>query len=274
MTIKAGDFVVWHNRDAVKLTVKSAPGNPYKFRVTVGSGDDSPPLCFPRSDKEAGVDGFRYQVRTPGRSTTSPEAIKARDQQDKAMADAEREWLEARATYRVRERLLKEARDAHPAGSREVEEAERNVKGAQVQLNQAENDKRVQDEKQKERRTIASAEPYGDVSGVVYVEPRKTRTPLTTEVCRRLREINKDLTDIRPGWFEHGGKKDVPWKEACYVGRCGDSYTWVCPQGLRPACRVHHHRPQSRDHREGGPSDRRARGPEVFSGYSHSQSLT
>jgi hypothetical protein len=36
---------------------------------------------------------------------------------------------------------------------------------------------------------------------------------------------------IPRGWFHVGGKKDVP-KAACYVGRCGDVYVWVLPDGM------------------------------------------
>jgi hypothetical protein len=40
------------------------------------------------------------------------------------------------------------------------------------------------------------------------------------------------LTDVPPpGWFQLGGKKDVP-KDACYVGCYGDRYAWVTPDGL------------------------------------------
>lgn len=40
------------------------------------------------------------------------------------------------------------------------------------------------------------------------------------------------LTDVPPpGWFQLGGKKDVP-KDACYVGRYGDHYAWVTSDGM------------------------------------------
>src|SRR5262245_24212727 len=40
------------------------------------------------------------------------------------------------------------------------------------------------------------------------------------------------LTDVPPpGWFQLGGKKDVP-KDACYVARYGDRYAWVTPDGM------------------------------------------
>ena len=40
------------------------------------------------------------------------------------------------------------------------------------------------------------------------------------------------LVDYFPprGWYGVGGKKDVP-KDACYVGRHGDCYVWVNPDG-------------------------------------------
>ena len=37
----------------------------------------------------------------------------------------------------------------------------------------------------------------------------------------------------RPGWFHVGRKKDVP-RDACYVGRHGQRYVWVGPEGARP----------------------------------------
>ncbi len=40
------------------------------------------------------------------------------------------------------------------------------------------------------------------------------------------------LSDVPPpGWFHLGGKNDVP-KDACYVGRYGDRYAWVTPDGM------------------------------------------
>jgi len=40
------------------------------------------------------------------------------------------------------------------------------------------------------------------------------------------------LSDVpAPGWLHLGGKKDVP-RDACYVGRCGDRYAWVTPDGM------------------------------------------
>jgi hypothetical protein len=40
------------------------------------------------------------------------------------------------------------------------------------------------------------------------------------------------LSDVPPpGWFHVGGRKDVP-KNACYVGRSGDRYAWVTPDGV------------------------------------------
>jgi hypothetical protein len=40
------------------------------------------------------------------------------------------------------------------------------------------------------------------------------------------------LSDVPPpGWFHVGGRKDVP-KNACYVGRYGDRYAWVTPDGV------------------------------------------
>ena len=54
---------------------------------------------------------------------------------------------------------------------------------------------------------------------------------------RRQVPIEILLADVpAPGWFQVGGKKDVP-KEACYVGRHGDRYAWVMPEGVRALSR-------------------------------------
>ena len=60
--------------------------------------------------------------------------------------------------------------------------------------------------------------------------PLAERSPLARNVCRKLDGIQRDLFRIRPGWFHVGRKKDVP-KDACYVGRSGDCYAWVCADG-------------------------------------------
>ena len=57
------------------------------------------------------------------------------------------------------------------------------------------------------------------------------RSPLAANVCRKIEMIREDLAEIRPGWFHVGFKHDVP-KDACYVGRSGDRYAWVCPDGI------------------------------------------
>lgn len=63
----------------------------------------------------------------------------------------------------------------------------------------------------------------------------KRFTPLAQYARIELKGIQKDLLDIRTGWFHVGGKRDVP-KNACFVGRyyaCGrECYAWVCPDGL------------------------------------------
>ena len=53
---------------------------------------------------------------------------------------------------------------------------------------------------------------------------------LVRNVRRRVNEIRSDLERIGPGWFHSGGKHDVP-RDACYVGRSGDRYVWVGPDG-------------------------------------------
>lgn len=69
-------------------------------------------------------------------------------------------------------------------------------------------------------------------NGVCLIPGLEARepSPLSRNVCRKLGSIQRDLDAIRPGWFHEGGKRDVP-KDACYVGRCGDRYVWVCEDG-------------------------------------------
>jgi hypothetical protein len=56
-------------------------------------------------------------------------------------------------------------------------------------------------------------------------------TPFAAELRRQVKEIQKDVMDIHPGWYHVGRKKDVP-KDACYVGHYRDCYVWVCHDGL------------------------------------------
>lgn len=47
-------------------------------------------------------------------------------------------------------------------------------------------------------------------------------------------ELSMDIAfegEVPRGWFRIGTKKDVP-KDACYVGRHGDTYAWVTPDGV------------------------------------------
>ena len=60
--------------------------------------------------------------------------------------------------------------------------------------------------------------------------PTKDRSPLARNTCRKIEAIQRDLARIGPGWFHTGGKWDVP-KDACFVGRCGNSYVWVNADG-------------------------------------------
>ena len=55
-------------------------------------------------------------------------------------------------------------------------------------------------------------------------------SPLVRNTRREVDAIARDLARIEPGWFHTGGKKDVP-RDACYVGRNGDRYAWVCADG-------------------------------------------
>jgi hypothetical protein len=64
-----------------------------------------------------------------------------------------------------------------------------------------------------------------------YSGPAIDRSPLAANVCRKVEMIQEDLAQIRPGWFHVGSKRDLP-KDACYVGRSGDCYAWVCRDGI------------------------------------------
>jgi hypothetical protein len=61
-------------------------------------------------------------------------------------------------------------------------------------------------------------------------DPLRERSPLARNVCRKIGMIQKDLAMIQPGWFQVGHKRDVP-KDACYVGKSGNYYAWVRPEG-------------------------------------------
>ncbi len=62
-------------------------------------------------------------------------------------------------------------------------------------------------------------------------EPLRDRSPLARNVCRKVGMIQNDLAMIQSGWFHVGRKRDVS-KDACYVGKCGNTYVWVGPEGL------------------------------------------
>jgi hypothetical protein len=62
-------------------------------------------------------------------------------------------------------------------------------------------------------------------------DPLRDRSPLAKNVCRKVGMIQSDLAKIQPGWFHVGRWRDVP-KDACYVGRSGNVYVWVGPEGL------------------------------------------
>ena len=85
----------------------------------------------------------------------------------------------------------------------------------------------IRDPREFDARSITANDPgfCGDValSG-------EAQSPLVRNTCRKIEAIRRDLIRIGPGWFHEGGKRDVP-KDACYVGRCGDRYVWVCPDG-------------------------------------------
>jgi hypothetical protein len=60
--------------------------------------------------------------------------------------------------------------------------------------------------------------------------PTRDLSPLARNVRRKMETIERDLSRIGPGWFCVGCKRDVP-KTACYVGKTGDCYVWVEPDG-------------------------------------------
>jgi hypothetical protein len=70
-----------------------------------------------------------------------------------------------------------------------------------------------------------------DATVCSYPGPSIDRSPLAANVCRKIEMIQEDLAAIRPGWFHVGSKHDVP-KDACYVGRSGNRYAWVRPDGI------------------------------------------
>jgi hypothetical protein len=55
-------------------------------------------------------------------------------------------------------------------------------------------------------------------------------TPDAADLRRQVKDIQGDLVRIHSGWFGVGKKRDVP-RDACYVGRHGDCYVWVCAAG-------------------------------------------
>ena len=70
-----------------------------------------------------------------------------------------------------------------------------------------------------------------DTSVCTSPGPSVDRSPLAANVCRKIEMIQQDLAEIHPGWFHVGSRRDVP-KDACYVGRSGDRYAWVGPDGI------------------------------------------
>jgi hypothetical protein len=54
------------------------------------------------------------------------------------------------------------------------------------------------------------------------------RTALAREVARQVDDVKDQYKNIPTDWFGWGKKRDVP-KNACFVGRYGNCYTWVCP---------------------------------------------
>jgi hypothetical protein len=55
------------------------------------------------------------------------------------------------------------------------------------------------------------------------------KTALAREVTRQVEDVRGKYRDIPTGWFGWGKKRDVP-RNACFVGRYGNCYTWVSPE--------------------------------------------
>src|SRR5262249_44436864 len=60
--------------------------------------------------------------------------------------------------------------------------------------------------------------------------PPGEHSPLARNVCRKVDSIQRDLAQVQSGWFHVGRWRGVS-TDACYVGRCGDCYVWVGPDG-------------------------------------------
>src|SRR5208337_3261433 len=61
----------------------------------------------------------------------------------------------------------------------------------------------------------------GDVEEIFRKFGEQYYTPFRTEY----------INALVPGWYGVGSKKDVP-KEACFVGHCGKTFVWVCPENM------------------------------------------
>ena len=95
--------------------------------------------------------------------------------------------------------------------------------------------------------------------------PRRDRSPLARNVCRKIETIQRDLARIQPGWFHVGRRRDVP-KDACYVGKSGDTYVWVCSRRSRGTDRVHANRPEALRADQRDPDAHQPRIREVLAG--------
>ena len=52
------------------------------------------------------------------------------------------------------------------------------------------------------------------------------KTALARELTRQVDDVRSIYQTIPTDWFDYGRKRDIP-KNACYVGRHGNCYTWV-----------------------------------------------
>jgi hypothetical protein len=55
------------------------------------------------------------------------------------------------------------------------------------------------------------------------------KSALAREVTRQVNDIRRTYRDIPTGWFGCGKKRDIP-KDACFIGKYGNCYAWVCPE--------------------------------------------
>jgi hypothetical protein len=105
---------------------------------------------------------------------------------------------------------------------------------ALVQFIGTNQDKIILDEEYAADATLASLSlAYYPPPGVSVAPGAKEYffTPLAQAARKEVKDVQRVLGEIGPGWFHTGTRHDVP-KHACYVGRYKDRYAWVCPQDI------------------------------------------